>query len=67
MVEISNNDTERILLCLDIAIEHYKSQKGLRNSVNAWAVGNLRTKIQRKLNNQNQPQKQNDHDKSRSH
>lgn len=27
MVEISNSDIERIMSCLDIAIEHYKSLK----------------------------------------
>lgn len=31
MVEISNSDIERIMSCLDIAIEHYKSLNGLRN------------------------------------
>lgn len=42
MVEISNSDIERILNCLDIAIEHYKSLKGLRNSTHAWAYSKIR-------------------------
>lgn len=52
MVEISNSDTERILDCLDIAIAHFKSLKGLRNSNHAWAIGLLKEKINRKLNKQ---------------
>lgn len=52
MVEISNTDIERILSCLDIAIEHYKSLKGLRNQNHAWAIGLLKEKINRKLNKQ---------------
>mgnify|MGYP001093976100 FL=1 len=52
MVEISNTDTERILLCLDIAIEHYKSKKGLRNSNHAWAINRLKDKITHKLQKQ---------------
>lgn len=52
MVEISNSDIERILTCLDIAISHYKSQKGLRNSTHAWAIGLLKDKINRKLSKQ---------------
>ncbi len=48
MVEISNSDIERILNCLDIAIAHYKSLKGLRNSTHAWAIGLLKDKINRK-------------------
>lgn len=59
MVEISNNDTERILNCLDIAIAHYKSLKGLRNSNHAWAIGLLKDKINRKLSKQ--------HSKSQNH
>ena len=59
MVEISNSDIERILNCLDIAIAHYKSQKGLRNSTHAWAIGLLKDKINRKLNKQ--------HSKSKNH
>lgn len=53
MVEISNADIERILSCLDIAIEHYKSLKGLRNSTHAWSIGLLKEKINRKINKQN--------------
>lgn len=52
MVEISNADTDRILTCLDIAISHYRSLKGLRNSNHAWAVALLKEKINRKLNRQ---------------
>lgn len=59
MVEVSNSDIERILNCLDIAIEHYKSQKGLRNSNHAWAIGLLKDKINRKLSKQ--------HSKSQKH
>lgn len=59
MVEISNSDIERILNCLDIAIAHYKSLKGLRNSTHAWAIGLLKDKINRKLSKQ--------HSKSQNH
>lgn len=59
MVEISNSDIERILTSLDIAIAHYKSQKGLRNSTHAWAIGLLKDKINRKLSKQ--------HSKSQNH
>lgn len=52
MVEISNSDMSRILDCLDIAAEHYKSQKGLRNQTHAWAIGQLKDKINRKLKKQ---------------
>lgn len=52
MVEISNSDIGRILDCLDIAIAHYRSLKGLRNSTHAWAIGQLKDKINRKLNKQ---------------
>lgn len=52
MVEISNSDIVRILSCLDIAISHYKSQRGLRNSSHAWAIGQLKDKINRKLKKQ---------------
>lgn len=52
MVEISNADTDRILTCLDIAISHYRSLKGLRNSNHAWALAQLKEKINRKLNRQ---------------
>lgn len=58
MVEISNSDIERILNCLDIAIAHYKSLKGLRNSTHAWAIGLLKDKINRK-----QHSKSKNHDK----
>lgn len=59
MVEVSNSDMERILSCLDIAAEHYKSLKGLRNSVHAWAIAQLKDKINRKLSKQ--------HSKSQNH
>lgn len=49
MVEISNTDIERVLSCLDIAIDHYKSLKGLRNNTHAWAIAQLKDKINRKL------------------
>lgn len=52
MVEISNSDTERILACLDIAEEYYKSLKGLRNQTHAWAIAQLREKINRKIKKQ---------------
>lgn len=52
MIEISNADTDRILSCLDIAISHYRSLKGLRNSNHAWAVTQLKEKINRKLDRQ---------------
>lgn len=52
MVEISNSDTERIIACLDIAINYYKSLKGLRNQNHAWAIGQVKEKINRKLNKQ---------------
>lgn len=58
MVEISNSD-KRILNCLDIAIAHYKSLKGLRNSTHAWAIGLLKDMINRKLSKQ--------HSKSQNH
>lgn len=57
MVEISNSDIERILNCLDIAIAHYKSLKGLRNSTHAWAIGLLKDKINRKLSKQHSKSK----------
>ena len=63
MVEISNSDIERILNCLDIAIAHYKSLKGLRNSTHAWAIGLLKDKINRKLSKQHS--KSQNHDKER--
>lgn len=47
MVEISNSDIERIMACLDIAINHYKSLKGLRNQNHAWAIGQVKDKISR--------------------
>lgn len=59
MVEISNSDIDRILVCLDIAAKHYKSMKGLRNSTHAWAIGLLKDKINRKLSKQ--------HSKSKNH
>lgn len=62
MVEISNSDIERILNCLDIAMAHYKSLKGLRNSTHAWAIGLLKEKINRKLSKQQYSKSQN-HDK----
>ncbi|MDE6276849.1 MAG: hypothetical protein K2M06_01940 [Muribaculaceae bacterium] len=52
MIEISNADTCRILSCLDIAAEHYKAKKGLRNSNHAWAIALLKDKINRKLKKQ---------------
>ena len=52
MVEISNSDIERVLSCLDIAERHYKSMKGLRNNTNAWAIGQFKDKIIRKINKQ---------------
>ena len=52
MIQVSNADIERIIRCMDIAIAHYKSQKGLRNSNHAWAIGLLKDKINRKLNKQ---------------
>lgn len=52
MVEISNADIERILPCLDITIDHYKSLKGLRNNTHAWVISNLKEKINRKLKKQ---------------
>lgn len=61
MVEISNADIERILSCLDIAIAHYKSLKGLRNSTHAWSIDQLKNKINRKLSKQHS--KPQNHDK----
>lgn len=52
MIQVSNADIERIIRCMDIAIAHYKSLKGLRNSNHAWAIGLLKDKINRKLNKQ---------------
>lgn len=52
MVEVSNSDMERILSCLDIAEAYYKSLKGLRNSTHAWAIAQLRDKINRKIKKQ---------------
>lgn len=52
MVEISNSDIERILSCLDIAANHYKSLKGLRNSTHAWAIAQLKEKIERIIKKQ---------------
>lgn len=60
MVEISNADIDRILLCLDIAIEHYKSKKGLRNSTQAWAINLIKEKINRKLHKQQSNKQKND-------
>lgn len=59
MVEISNTDIERVLSCLDIAIDHYKSLKGLRNNTHAGAIAQLKDKINRKL----KKQKSTNHDK----
>ena len=59
MVEISNTDIERVLSCLDIAIDHYKSLKGLRNNTHARAIAQLKDKINRKL----KKQKSANHDK----
>lgn len=61
MVEISNSDIERIMACLDIAINHYKSLKGLRNQNHAWAIGQVKDKISRKLIKQHS--KPTNHDK----
>lgn len=58
MVEISNTDVDRILSCLDIAQEYYKSLKGLRNVNNARMVFLLKNKINRKINKQNSKTKQ---------
>ena len=58
MVEISNTDVERILSCLDIAQEYYKSLKGLRNANNARMVFLLKNKITRKINKQQSKTKQ---------
>lgn len=58
MVEISNTDIERVLSCL-VAIDHYKSLKGLRNNTHAWAIAQLKDKINRKL----KKQKSTNHDK----
>lgn len=52
MVEVSNSDMDRILSCLDIEEQHYKSLKGLRNSTHAWAIAQLRDKINRKIKKQ---------------
>lgn len=60
MVEISDADIGRILSCLDIAIAHYKSRKGLRNSTHAWAIGLLKDKINRKLTKQHSKPKEHD-------
>lgn len=61
MVEISNSDIDRILVCLDIAADHYKSMKGLRNQTHAWAIAQLKDKINRKI--QKQLSKSNQDDK----
>lgn len=61
MVEISNSDVDRILACLDIAVAHYKSLKGLRNSTHAWSIDQLKGKINRKLKKRHS--KSSDHDK----
>lgn len=53
MIEISNTDTERILLCLDIAITHYRARPGLRNTGHAWSLSQLKQKITRKLQKTN--------------
>jgi hypothetical protein len=58
MVEISNTDVDRILSCLDIAQEYYKSLKGMRNVNNARMVFLLKNKINRKINKQNSKTKQ---------
>lgn len=58
MVEISNTDVDRILSCLDIAQEYYKSLKGLRNVNNARMAFLLKNKINRKINKQNSKTKQ---------
>lgn len=58
MLEISNSDIDRILLSLDIAIAHFKSRKGLRNSNHAWAIAQIKDKIIRKLNKQSPNHKQ---------
>lgn len=59
MVEISNSDIDRILICLDIATDHYKAQRGLRNQTHAWAIAQLKDKINRKVKNNSQKQKLN--------
>ncbi len=50
MVEISNSDIDRILVCLDIAIAHYRSLDGLGNKNQARLSALLKEKINRKLN-----------------
>lgn len=52
MIEVSNSDTARILACFDIAIAHYSALRGLRNANHAWAISQLKEKINRKLNKQ---------------
>lgn len=62
MVEISNSDIDRILVCLDIAADHYKSLKGLRNQTHAWAIAQLKDKINRKIQKQLSKLNQDDKD-----
>ena len=52
MIAISDSDITRILDCLDIAAAHYMSLRGLRNHNHAWAIGQLKNKINRKLKKQ---------------
>lgn len=52
MIQVSNADIERIIRCMDIAIAHYKSKKGLRNITNAWVITNIKEKLIRKINKQ---------------
>lgn len=59
MVDVSNSDMDRILLAVDIAIDHYKSLKDLRNCNNARMLLLIKEKINRKLIKQ--------HSKSQNH
>lgn len=70
MIEISNTDTERILLCLDIAITHYRARPGLRNTGHAWSLYQLKQKITRKLQKKQtnpHPRQKHPHKKHKQH
>lgn len=60
MVEISDTDIRRVLACLDIAMAHYRSLPGLRNGTHAWAIDQLRQKINRKISKQHSKTKNHD-------
>ena len=54
MVEISNYDLRQILLCLDVAITHYRAQPDTRSLNKGRLTGRLKNKLIRKIKNSKQ-------------